>query len=169
MPTYTTQILKFDKQGEKTGWTYIEVPADVAEQLIPGNKKTFRVKGTLDSFPISGIALLPMGGGAFIMALNAAMRKGIRKKEGAVLTVSIEVDTEYTVKVPEELNEFFRDDKEAEAYFYSLAKSHRDYFVKWIDSAKTSVTREKRLVETARALSERMSYSQMIRALKKEK
>lgn len=37
MVTYTTTIHKFDKNGDKTGWTYIEVPADVAQELKPGN------------------------------------------------------------------------------------------------------------------------------------
>ena len=38
MITYTTSILQFDKHGEKTGWSYIEVPADIAEQLNPALK-----------------------------------------------------------------------------------------------------------------------------------
>jgi hypothetical protein len=47
--------------------------------LRPGNKKSFRVKGKIDAHPIRGIALLPMGGGRFIMALNAEMRKEMEK------------------------------------------------------------------------------------------
>ena len=31
-------ILKFDNKGKKTGWTYIEIPADIAQQIKPGNK-----------------------------------------------------------------------------------------------------------------------------------
>jgi hypothetical protein len=45
MIKFTATLLKFDKQGEKTGWTYIEIPADLAQKLKPGNKKIFRVKG----------------------------------------------------------------------------------------------------------------------------
>jgi hypothetical protein len=41
MVQFTTTIKQFGKQGEKTGWTYIEIPADIAEKLIPGNKKGF--------------------------------------------------------------------------------------------------------------------------------
>src|SRR5947208_3349524 len=76
MVEYTMVILKFDEQGEKTGWTYIEVPADIAQQLKPGNKKSFRVKGKLDNYAIKKVALLPMGEGNFIMPFNAGMRKG---------------------------------------------------------------------------------------------
>ena len=71
MIRFKTIILKFQKQGEKTGWTYIEVAADLAQQLKPGNKKTFRVKGKLDGYSFQQVALLPMGNGSFIMALNA--------------------------------------------------------------------------------------------------
>ena len=41
MIRYTTSLLKFDKQGEKTGWTYIVIPADIAQQINPGIKKSF--------------------------------------------------------------------------------------------------------------------------------
>ncbi|MEJ0102256.1 MAG: DUF1905 domain-containing protein [Bacteroidota bacterium] len=71
MVQYTATILQFAEQGEKTGWTYIEIPADIAQKLKPGNKKSFRVKGKLDNHPIKKVALLPMGGGRFIMPLNA--------------------------------------------------------------------------------------------------
>jgi hypothetical protein len=75
MISFTTTILKFGQQGEKTGWTYILIPAELAGQLKPGHKKSFRVKGRLDQYPIKGVALLPMGEGDFIMALNAAHAK----------------------------------------------------------------------------------------------
>ena len=73
MVKFTVTILKFGEQGEKTGWTYITIPAEIALQLMPDNKKSFRVKGKLDEYLIKGVALLPMGEGSFIMALNAAL------------------------------------------------------------------------------------------------
>ena len=75
MVQFTATIHKFEKQGEKTGWTYIEIPADIAQQLSPEIKNHFRVKGKLDNFKITGVSLLPMGGGSFIMAINAAHAK----------------------------------------------------------------------------------------------
>lgn len=75
MIEFKVVIEKFSKQGEKTGWTYIEISSEIAQKLKPGNKKTFRVKGFLDNFYFEGIALLPMGGGNFIMPLNASHRK----------------------------------------------------------------------------------------------
>ena len=91
---FTTRILQFAEQGEKTGWTYIEIPADIVQQLKPGNKKTFRVKGKLDDFPIRQIAIMPRGDGSFIMPVNATLRKGIGKRKGAMLQVLLEEDKE---------------------------------------------------------------------------
>ena len=93
MLQFIATISRFKQQGEKTGWTYIEVPASLATQLVPGNKKGFRVKGFLDKYPFSGISLLPMGGGDFIMTLNATIRKGIKKNPGSKINVRMEVDT----------------------------------------------------------------------------
>src|ERR1700748_1799847 len=116
MVTLDTIILQFDEQGEKTGWTYIEVPADIAQQLKPGNKQSFRVRGMLDGFAIAGIALMPMGEGNFIMALKAEIRKGIHKNAGAMLQVKLEVDNDYKVEVPADLQECFDFEPEAQAF-----------------------------------------------------
>ena len=80
MVRYQTIIKKFAEQGEKTGWTYIEISTEIAQQIYPNHKKSFRVKGKLDAYEFSGVSLLPMGKGAFIMALKAEVRKKIKKK-----------------------------------------------------------------------------------------
>lgn len=168
MIEFSTMILQFAEQGEKTGWTYIEIPADIAQQMKPGNKKSFRVRGLLDAFPVSGMALMPMGEGNFIMALKAEVRKGIRKNAGAILQVKLEEDTDYKVEMPAELQECFDFEPEAFEFFNSLAKSHREYFIKWIDGAKTNETRAKRIVNTVNAMLRKWSYNVMMREMKKE-
>ena len=119
MVQFTTTIKQFGKQGEKTGWTYIEVPSDIAEKLMPGNRKGFRVKGKLDSFSIKGIALIPMGGGNFILTLNADLRRGIHKKKGAMLNVKLQVDPE-GYKLNEDFIACLNDDPDAKKFFDSL-------------------------------------------------
>lgn len=169
MVRFNTIILQFAEQGEKTGWSYIEIPADIAQQLKPGNKKSFRVKGFLDSFPIRGIALMPMGEGNFIMALNAVIRKGIHKNKGAMLAVTIEPDDDFEIKMPADLQECFDDEPEAMKFFDKLPKSHRDYFIKWIDSAKTDATRVTRIANTVSAMCRKQRYNEMMRELKKNR
>src|SRR5690348_16127058 len=121
MVQFTAVIKRFGSQGEKTGWTYIDVPAAIAQKLNPDNKKGFRVKGKLDEYPFSMIALLPMGGGDFILTLNATIRKAIKKQKGATVQVKMEVDTN-EVEPPSELMECLEDEPEALEYFKSLAK-----------------------------------------------
>ena len=90
---YQTSLRKFGEKGEKTGWTYIEIPAEMEQQLKPGHKKSFRVKGKLDELSIQSVALLPMGDGNFIIPINASMRKSLRKQKGAMLEVQLQEDT----------------------------------------------------------------------------
>ncbi len=168
MVSFTTTILRFDQQGEKTGWTYILIPAHLATQLKPGNKKSFRVKGKLDKYSIKGVALLPMGEGDFIMALNSEMRKAIKKQKGAELKVQLQVDHE-EIQPSTELIECLADEPEALAKFRSLAKSHQNYFSKWIESAKTEPTKAKRIAHTISFLSKGKDFGEMLRTLKKEK
>jgi hypothetical protein len=167
MVQFTTTIKQFGKQGEKTGWTYIDIPADIAEQLMPGNRKGFRVKGKLDAFPIKGIALIPMGGGNFILTLNADLRRGVHKKKGAMLDVKLLVDKE-GYKLNEDFMACLEDEPAAKKHFDSLSGSHRNYFSKWIDSAKTDPTKTKRIAMAINALSKKWGYPEMIRNNKKD-
>lgn len=168
MISFTALIKKFEKQGEKTGWTYIDVPAQIAQQLKPGTKQSFRVKGTLDATSIKGVALVPMGGGDFILAVNAAMRKSLRKPVGEYIKAILEVDNE-RLAAPPELLACLEEEPEAEAYFRSLAPSHQLYFIKWIDSAKTDGTRTGRIAHAINAFVMKLDYGQMIRRIKAEK
>jgi hypothetical protein len=167
MIDFNTIILQFAEQGEKTGWTYIEIPADLAQEMKPGNKKSFRVKGKLDNLPVAGMALMPMGEGNFIMALKKEICKALHKSKGAMLKVQIEPDDDFKFTVPADLLECLEDEPEATDYFNSIAESHRGYFVKWIDSAKTDATRANRIAATINALARRMDYGMMLREQKK--
>ncbi len=168
MIQFTTTILKFDQQGEKTGWTYISVPAATAQQLMPHNKKAFRVKGFLDNYQFEGLSLLPMGEGDFILALNATIRKEIKKGKGDIINVGMEVDTK-PLKLPDELTACLAEEPDALARFNSLAKSHQKYFINWIMEAKTEPTKTRRIAQTLNALLKRMDFGQMIRSAKEER
>ena len=90
MVKFKATIQKFQKKGEKTGWSYIEIDAPKARKLNPGSKVSFRVKGRLDAFEFEGMALLPMGKGDFILPLKADVRKKIQKKQPEVAVRSSE-------------------------------------------------------------------------------
>ncbi len=162
MITYTTTILRFAEMGEKTGWMYIEIPADVAEQINPGVKKSYRVIGKFDKYKIEKVALLPMGEGTFIIPFNAQMRKGTGKKNGGILKVALELD-ERTIPINAELIACLEDEPSALKFFKSLPKSHQGYFSKWIDTAKTDATKAKRIAESVNGLLKRKDFGAMLR------
>jgi len=166
MVEFTTEIQKFAEQGEKTGWTFIEIPLNVAEQLKPNHRKAFRVKGFLDALAIQGMGLVPMGEGNFILALKADIRKALKKSRGDVLRVRLESHDDFEFVPPAGLMECLEEEPESLEFFNTLTKSHREYFYKWINSAKTEPTRLKRITKTLVAMSMKYGYPEMIRNLK---
>src|SRR4030095_3535589 len=132
--SFEALILQFGQQGEKTGWRYIEIPAVVAQQLFPGNKKTFRVKGTIDNHAIEKIALMPMGDGKFILPINAAIRKATHKESGQKIKVSFSHDTG-EMPIDQDLLDCLEEDTVAKKLFFKLTPGHRNYFSQWIGQA----------------------------------
>jgi uncharacterized protein YdeI (YjbR/CyaY-like superfamily) len=47
-----------------------------------------------------------------------------------------------------------------------LPPSHQSYYSKWIESAKTSVTKAKRIIASINGFSKKQGYSEMMRAYK---
>ena len=124
MVQFSAVIQQFGEKGEKTGWSYITIPADISEQLKPGYKKSFRVKGQLDAHPITQQALIPMGNGEFILPLNTSLRKALRKNKGSLLHLNLVEDK----KIPEvsaELLECLEDMPKAARNFKALPRSDR--------------------------------------------
>lgn len=162
MITYVTTIQQFEKKGEKTGWTYVDIPANIALQIKPKNKKGFRVKGKLDKFPIKGVSLIPIGEGDFIMPLNAEMRKALKKRKGEKLTIKIEEDKEEK-KICQELLDCLQDDPRADKNFHAMSGSYQRYYSNWIEQAKTESTKAKRIAKTVKGLSLGMTLAEILK------
>jgi hypothetical protein len=168
MISFTATIHKFDKKGEKTGWNYIEISASQAKKLKTDTKTSFRVKGKLDQFTIKQIALIPMGNGKFIIPFNATMRKGTGKKHGDSVKVSLELDESKFV-MNDDFMACLNDDPQANTFFKTLTAGHQRYFSKWIDSAKTSSTKTKRIIMAVNALARNMGFPEMLREEKRNR
>lgn len=158
---FSAELKRFASNGEKTGWTYLIVPKKLAEILKPNHKRSFRVKGNIDKHRIKGVALIPMGEGNFLIAVNATMRKAIRKQQGLVEVILEEDLVEY--KINKELIACLKDEPEASAWFHSLLPSHQRYYSKWIEAAKTDATRTKRISMTVSAMLKRIDFGEMLR------
>lgn len=156
-------IKRFEKQGEKTGWTYIEIPASIAEKIKAGSKKSFRVKGKIDSHAIEKASLLPMGDGGFILPLNKAMRTGIRKAVGAKVTVQFVEDVRQ-IEIDKELIACLQDEPEAFKAFTKMPPSHQRYYSKWITDAKTRETKAKRIAKTINGMLKNESFGDTLKS-----
>ena len=121
----------------------------------------------LDEFCFELLALIPMGDGNFILPLNAQIRKAIRKQKGDVVKVIMQVDLK-EIRPPAELIECLQDEPAALEFYNSLPQGHRNYFTKWIDSAKTEGTKAKRIAATVNAMVFKWDYGQMIRSMKRQ-
>ncbi len=165
MVTFQTAILKAKQQGAAMlGWSYIEVPQTIAQQIKPDYKQVYRVRGEIDGQPFSGMALMPMGEGDYILPINGEMRKVLKKKVGDILSLRLEEDTDFKIEIPEDLEICLLDDEvDLMARFMALAKSHRNYFIKYINEAKTEPTRAKRIAMTVEAMILRIDFGAMIR------
>ncbi|MBX7110016.1 MAG: YdeI/OmpD-associated family protein [Chitinophagales bacterium] len=168
MVQFNTTVLKFDRQGEKTGWTYIVIPSSIAEKIRPGNKKSFRVKGNLNGQTIRQKALLPMGNGDFILPLNGTLRKQLGIRKGEKLKVRLEEDAK-PLQLSPALLSCLADEPDALAYFNTLPPSHRRYYSKWIEDAKSASTQAKRITQAINAFVRKQSFSEMMRSLKKDR
>ncbi len=165
----TAIIEQFDQKGEKTGWTYLDIPANLANTLKADCKVSFRVKGQLDQVEFQGIALAPMGEGNFILPLNKEFQKKIGKRKGAMVALQIAADKEFKLEMPEDLQSCLQDVEGTMNQFNGMPKSYQNYYFNWINSAKTDPTRIKRIAQTIEAMVQKMDFGQMIRHNKSKK
>ena len=168
MIQFKATLLKFDKKGEKTGWTYVEVPEEIIRKIKPGMKKSFRVKGKIDNYALSKVALIPMGEGDFIMPVNGEMRKATKKQKGDEVILKLEEDTA-ELTISKDLLVCLKDDKAADKFFTGLPKSHQQYYSKWVEGAKTAETKAKRIALCLYAFANKMTYPEMMRYNKERK
>ena len=160
------EIEKFETNGEKTGWSYIFIPNAIAEQLKPGERRSMRVKGKIDDLEVSGIGLMPMGHGDFIMALNKSIRKQLRKEAGAKVELNLTFDADFKIEMPDDLEICLAEEEELLQQFLTMPKSHQNYFINWLNTAKTEPTRTKRLVMIVNAMDKKYNFGEMVRANK---
>lgn len=168
MISFIAELMRMGQNGEKTGWTYFYVPNAVAEALKPGQKASFRVKGMLDEFPIKLVATIPMGSRAevddtsFIIPVNADMRRGIGKEAGATVRVTLDLDTD-PLPQSDDLLLCLADEPTALANFEKMPLSHRNYYFKWIESAKTHETKAKRIANTVTGMARSLTYAEILK------
>lgn len=167
MPQFKSIIQKFTSKGEKTGWRYVDIPPDILTKLKLKNKKIFRIKGVIDDLKFERLACYPIGEGNFIIALDGQLRKELGKDEGAMVSIRFELDKAEALQSPE-LTACLEEDKVAKKQFDSLLLSHRNYFHRYVYTAKGAPTKAGRIVNVINAMYKKQDFGEMIRSLKKK-
>ncbi|KAF5277842.1 hypothetical protein FQR65_LT15926 [Abscondita terminalis] len=98
----------------------------------------------IDQVRIQGKSLIPMGGGDFILALDAKLRKQLRKEEGNVVNLCLEHDVDFKIEMPEDLEVCIAQEDGLLEHFLSYTKAHQNYFINWLNTAKTETTRKQK-------------------------
>jgi hypothetical protein len=109
------------------------------------------VKGTINGFPFRS-SLMNMGDG-HMMAVNAELRAGAHCKAGDTVDVVMELDEdERKVEVPAYLKKIIDGDAKAKEFWGKLSFTHQKEYVREIEGAKRSETKEKRIEAMMEAL-----------------
>ncbi|MDQ7950080.1 MAG: YdeI/OmpD-associated family protein [Pedobacter sp.] len=163
MVTLQAEIERFESNGEKTGWSYVFVPQEVANQIKPDNRREIRVKGFIDQLAVEGMCLMPVKSDGFILPLNKLIRQKLRKEAGATIGLQLEHHADFKIEMPDDLEICLMDEPGLLAQFLDRPKSHQNYFINWLNSAKTEPTRTKRLVMIVNAMAHQWDFGMMIR------
>jgi hypothetical protein len=138
-------------QSGKTA-TGLQVPQEVVEQLGSGKRPPVSV--TLRGHTYRS-TIAPMGG-VYMLPVSAAIRDITGLAGGDPVDVDVELDTApREVTVPSDLAAALEADPEAKSFFQTLSYSNKQRVVLPIEQARTTETRQGRIVRTMQALREK--------------
>jgi len=144
------------KRPEGVGtWTYLDIPFDLAAES--GGKGQVKVKGTIGGQPFRSMAL-PHGNGWHYLVVNKPLRDAISVTQGDIVKVVMMVDNEpRQVSVPADLLGALKVNPEAKATFEGYPYYHQKEYLDWVEDAKKSETRQRRIAKVIAALLQKNS------------
>src|SRR5574338_229400 len=138
-------------QNAGGGGAFVEVPCDVEKEY--GSKKP-KVKAVIEGIPYRG-TLVRMGTECHLLLVLKSIREQSGKTFGDEVKVTVEPDTEERIiEVPAGLQKALKKEKAAQAFFESMAYSHRREYVNYILEARHEETRLRRVEKVLGMLKE---------------
>ena len=136
----------------------IDVPRDVSKaiyKVASDNKKHIPVHGWIEGLPFQN-TLVPRGGGNYRMHVHSKIWRKLRIDAGAAVEVTMLLDTEpREAAVPPDLAAELGATPRALAMFNMLTIALRRQIVRFVDSAKQTRTRDKRVQLIVKRMLER--------------
>ncbi|MBL1221734.1 DUF1905 domain-containing protein [Chryseobacterium sp. L7] len=134
------------KQNGDMNAAFVEFPFSTEELF---NKKgQVKIKATFDQKVEYRGSLAKMKSACHILGLTQEVRKQLGKNFGDEVFVSlIEDKEERTVEIAEDVALVFNENPEAKKLFEAMSYTHRKEYIRWIEEAKKSETRENRKIK----------------------
>ncbi|HEY2820735.1 MAG TPA: YdeI/OmpD-associated family protein [Candidatus Acidoferrum sp.] len=136
----------------------IDVPHDISKAVrkeAGGNARHIPVHGWIDGLAFEN-TLVPRGGGNYRFHLHSKIWRKLQIDAGAAVEVTMLLDREpREAVVSPDLAAELADTPRALAAFNTVSPSLRRHIVRWVDAAKQSKTRDKRIQQTVKNMLER--------------
>ncbi len=126
--------LKLERFKGKGGWTY----APIAERLsIRSNQFGYsKVNGFIDDYELKDCALMPMGNGKKFIAVNAGIRKQIKKQEGDIVHLVLFAWVS-SISILDDFAECLKDEPNAELNFKNYPEVEKKKYLSRIEAASS--------------------------------
>lgn len=132
---------------------YADVPDTAVQSLlkqIAGGKKDNRRRYIPVMARTNGksvrTTLLPAGGGRYRMQFNAALRKAANADAGDAVSLELSLDRKSReIVVPRDLRDALKEHPKARKAFQEAPPGYRRQILKWMDSAKGTSARRRRI------------------------
>jgi Bacteriocin-protection, YdeI or OmpD-Associated/Domain of unknown function (DUF1905) len=136
----------------------VDVPRDTSKslrKLAGDNPKHIPVTGQVEGLPLKS-TLSPRGGGCYRLHIHSNIWRKLQIDAGATVEVMLLLDSEpRDPALPHDLASGLADEPRALAVFNSLTPALRRQIVRYVDQAKHTSTREKRILLIVRRMLQR--------------
>jgi hypothetical protein len=134
---------KVKLEAVEQGGVFFTLPRRESEKF--GVRGRVPVTGTINGAPFRS-SIFPTGDGTHYMAVNREVREHAGIAAGDRVEVLMETDmAPRTVAIPPDLNQELSKSVAARVRFDKLSYTHRKEYVQWIEAAKRSETRTRRI------------------------
>jgi hypothetical protein len=147
-----TGILQASEVG--AGGAYVLFPFDI--------EKTFGTRGrvpftaTIEGEPYRG-SLIKYGHPQHIFPVLKSIRAKLGKKIGDPIEIIMQMDTqERVITIPADFQKLLKSNKMADV-FDKMSYTHRKEYIHWIEGAKKTETRDKRIAKAIEMLKEKLA------------
>ncbi|MCF2220659.1 YdeI/OmpD-associated family protein [Chryseobacterium sp. PS-8] len=143
MKTDSVQFKAVIKQNGKMNAAFVEFPFSTEELF--GKKEQVKIKAVFDEKVEYRGSLAKMKSDCHILGLTQEIRKQLGKTFGDEVFVSLTEDREErVVEIAKDIVVLFNENPEAKILFEKMSYTHRKEYIRWIEEAKKTETRENR-------------------------